>query len=698
MKKTLIFVALATLAAAVSCSKEIAKETETPAAEAHAVTLGVEIPSTKIAHDLNGTAIHPTWEAGDEVEVVFGSTSEIFTLSSGEGTQKATFTNGSSTLTEGTEYAVYYPARAIDLSTQDGTLANLPEYLVKTGLNSLTASFTLEPQLTYFHVKLSTTPDDAVTEGKLHSRKVYFESLSSVKFYNKVSAAGVKSEGNIAVDYDAYFDENGTPTADLYIATMLEGATSGVSNAFGATFMNGDLANKAVVQNYELKWTPSSDYAAGEVYLTAAKPSAYNAGSLIGNADNSSGWWSAFSDYFNIPVGKKLTLTFANYNDGGANYHNWLSVITTDDVRGGGSYSEYFVLRSDNFGWGNGKYRKGVLESYFDWSSFMTGMNGAEVVLTIEHVDDGYALVDANVTASNGAAWWEKYYQSVSKTEDIRAFLSVENAHLRLQGVALEDSDKAITSISASAQAFVIGSAEYVTLSPEAVSVLAVFNDGDVIYLNREDYTATLTGGQTVYSTSASSYSNVCSVAYTTAASLDLNAAADLTISPSGHTLTNATLGATDNTAAWWTAFLDNDLFIANGSSETIGFNIVSSSKAENWDFTAAILRNGGKTEEYGVVRMDNYGWLGAKNTFENSAELGWTLSSNWDWGSFKDILVGSDVCMTVSNNLNTGKADIRFYVVKGTDAFFQYYDGIPVNGWDLNMNLTLQECYITLK
>jgi len=697
MKKTLILVALATLAAAVSCSKEIAKETETPAVEAHAVTLGVEIPATKIAHALSGTAIHPTWEAGDEVEVVFGSTSEIFTLSSGEGTQKATFTNGSSTLTEGTEYAVYYPARDIDLSTQDGTLANLPEYLVKTGLNSLDASFTLEPQLTYFHVKLSTKPD-AVTEGKLHSRKVFFESLSSVKLYNKVSAAGVKSEGNIAVDYDAYFEEDGTPTADLYIATMIEGATSGVSNAFGATFMNGDFANKADVQNYELQWTPSSDYAAGEVYLTAAKPSAYNAGTLVGNVDNSNGWWAAFSDYYSIPVGKKLTLTFANYNDGGDNFHNWLSVITTDDVRGGGSYSEYFVLRSDNFGWGNGQYRKGVLESYFDWGTFMTGMNGAEVVLTIEHVADGYALVDANVTASNGAAWWEKYYQSVSKTEDIRAFLTAENAHLRLQGVELEDSDKAITSISASAQAYVIGTAEYVTLSPDAVSVLAVFNDGDVIYLNREDYTATLTGGQTVYSTSASSYSNVCTVDYTTAAGLALNASADLTISPSGHTLTNATLGASDNTTAWWSVFLDNDLFIANGTSETIGFNIVSSSKAANWDFTSAILRNGGKTEEYGVVRMDNYGWNSKGNTYDNYAEVGWTLNNNWNWGSFADNLEGSDVCMTVSNNLNTGKADIRFYVVKGSDTFYQYYDGIPVNGWDLFMNLTLQECYITLK
>ena len=44
---------------------------------------------------------------------------------------------------------------------------------------------------------------------------------------------------------------------------------------------------------------------------------------MIGEDDNSSGWWSAFSDYFTIPTNKLLHLEFINHTTGANNWNNW---------------------------------------------------------------------------------------------------------------------------------------------------------------------------------------------------------------------------------------------------------------------------------------------------------------------------------------------------------------------------------------
>ena len=66
---------------------------------------------------------------------------------------------------------------------------------------------------------------------------------------------------------------------------------------------------------------------------------------------------------------------------------------------------------------------------------------------------------------------------------------------------------------------------------------------------------------------------------------------------------------------------------------------------------------------EYGVVRMDHFGWLYATNTNEGLAELGWNLASNWNWDTFLTNLDGSHVTVTVANSGN-GKASVRYHVV----------------------------------
>ena len=83
----------------------------------------------------------------------------------------------------------------------------------------------------------------------------------------------------------------------------------------------------------------------------------------IGNTDFTSGWWSAFSKYYQIPDGKVWHAVFnlsINPNDN-TYYKNFALIVTNDVDRGGTGYQEYGAFRYDytndsttyNSQWGN---------------------------------------------------------------------------------------------------------------------------------------------------------------------------------------------------------------------------------------------------------------------------------------------------------------------------------------------------------
>lgn len=172
----------------------------------------------------------------------------------------------------------------------------------------------------------------------------------------------------------------------------------------------------------------------------------------IGAEDNTTAWWSAFSDYFTIEPNKTLTLEFDNFTDKAANYHNWLAVITKDADRAAVGYGEYLVLRADNYAWGlygntdsnsvdyTTKYQ---LSSWYNWETFKEDMNGAHVVLTITRTG-AKLVVYADVTASDGTT---KYFEQVvvdecgDADETLRAFLTVEGGHLVLDDTKTKITD-----------------------------------------------------------------------------------------------------------------------------------------------------------------------------------------------------------------------------------------------------------------
>ncbi len=171
---------------------------------------------------------------------------------------------------------------------------------------------------------------------------------------------------------------------------------------------------------------------------------------IVGSEDYSAAWWTSFSDYFTIPADKLLHLEFVNYNGSSENnWNNWnLAVVNVAD-RDADDYAEYFVLRSDAYGWGG--TMADVDESYtFDlnmitydypdtdgdddvWNDFRTTMNGATVTLEVDHSATGNVYVTATAVGINGTVLTETYQQPVSATDDIIAFLVCDASYFEME-------------------------------------------------------------------------------------------------------------------------------------------------------------------------------------------------------------------------------------------------------------------------
>ena len=161
---------------------------------------------------------------------------------------------------------------------------------------------------------------------------------------------------------------------------------------------------------------------------------------IVGAENNSSGWWTAFSDYFSVPTGKLLHLEFINHGTGVNNWNNWNLAVTNEIAdRAAADYKEYFVLRSDAYGWGgkmanvDPRYAfdiKMITHNYPDtdgngdiWNDFRTTMQGARVSLDIDHSATGNVFVTATAVGTNGVTLVETYQQPVSAAADLMAFL-----------------------------------------------------------------------------------------------------------------------------------------------------------------------------------------------------------------------------------------------------------------------------------
>ena len=196
-----------------------------------------------------------------------------------------------------------------------------------------------------------------------------------------------------------------------------------------------DLQEKIDAYEEEKKANQSDDYT--EITITAP---------LVGAEDNSSGWWTEFSQYFTVPSGKKLYVEFENHGTGENNWNNWNVCVALGTREAESGYSEYFVLRSDWYGWGNAEYNGSVIEFDYgggevNWDEFREKMQGAYVTMSLDHARAGAAYLEVHSVAKDGFDIVEKYNQAVSATEDINLFLIADGSHFNVKKAYLVPSE-----------------------------------------------------------------------------------------------------------------------------------------------------------------------------------------------------------------------------------------------------------------
>ena len=169
----------------------------------------------------------------------------------------------------------------------------------------------------------------------------------------------------------------------------------------------------------------------------------YASGSaLVGPADCSAAWWTAFSKYYplnsNISDDCPFVIQFVNNNSGsGKNWNNWLVVCSTAD-RGGDGYYENFVMRSDTYGWfgagGNTNENTANLDfkitQSFNWDSYVSDMHGAMCYLKFTRSGNSLTM-DAKQRKENGEYMPDFQFQFNSMKEgNAGFFLTAELASL----------------------------------------------------------------------------------------------------------------------------------------------------------------------------------------------------------------------------------------------------------------------------
>lgn len=147
---------------------------------------------------------------------------------------------------------------------------------------------------------------------------------------------------------------------------------------------------------------------------------------LIGLEDNTTGWWTAFSDDVKVPAGETRSFSFTNYTDGKNNWDNFVTILRNADKK------EYGVVRADNYGWGNGYdacQHDGTAGA--DWAGWLTAMNGAKVTVYVTNCNNGTADVQAIMKGTDGKTYTQ-YYLGINTVDpaDLYVSFTADHSHL----------------------------------------------------------------------------------------------------------------------------------------------------------------------------------------------------------------------------------------------------------------------------
>lgn len=403
----------------------------------------------------------------------------------------------------------------------------------------------------------------------------------------------------------------------------------------------------------------------------------------VGNADNSSPWWTAFSDAVQIPSGKCLTFEFVNHTSKANNYNNFAYVAASAKY-GDEGYKEYFCRRADNFGWGlEGSYdaanswtdffSSGVSGDF--WTYFRENMEGAQVTLKIANYQ-GAVISGFSLTLADGRELRNAYTQMLDDASaSVWAFLAVDGSHISGLKASLKNFAPSLN-VSAAGSLWAAAGAAAVSVPPHFLR--AYYQDADGV---------TLLPAQV----SVPSEVSVSSGSFTVSDGAGNEAAGQIDVIKGC-----STFGATDCSSAFLSV-LSSGTQVKSGANVSVKCQLRSSG-ANNYNCPTLILKNK-EGVEYASLRLDNYGW---GNGFANAQK-----ACDWDWDVFKDRLDGMTISTTITNN-GDGTMSVAVSATDGAGvAHSQTFSGVSLsldeNGTltsdfsDVYAHFTVEGCYVLL-
>ena len=401
----------------------------------------------------------------------------------------------------------------------------------------------------------------------------------------------------------------------------------------------------------------------------------------IGATDYSTGWWAAFSKYYQIPEGQTWNAQFnLNINPNASNtYKNFALIITNDEDRGAGNYKEYGAIRYDNQPSGNSEWGDYIDRSFVESTlTFATdtdegvGKLGGKVTLTIDRSQGGLIVKMTNGTVT------KIYKQNASlvnlnadaSNTTIRAFLVPEGSYINFLSTNIEPiggctsaEDKQPLSMTLKGVPHKVMQGTELADAMANVSAVVEFEQGvtktvpasDLQFQAIPDMFAL--GTKTLVAVYNKTYKgencNAPVIGYATFEVVDKM---------------YVTIGATDNSTPFWGAHSNN---IKVGPKETFVSTFTNySNGGANWNNFVVVLC-AADNSEYAVVRADNYGW-------GNGYGACTTSGGQTDWAAWLAAMDGAKVTTYVTNN-GDGTADVKCVMV-GTDGNTYYQDYIGIN------------------
>lgn len=212
------------------------------------------------------------------------------------------------------------------------------------------------------------------------------------------------------------------PTGMVVTATYVNGTSKPVDNSIlSFSTVPAIEGTQTVTITAEEGVTTTVDVNVAESVVTSVS----NSVSVVGAEDNSTAFWGAFSDEFNVPVGETKSISFTNYSSMAGNWNNFVVVLR------GAALNEYGVVRADNYGWGNGYAACRAAGTQGDWATWLAGMDGAEVTVYVTNCGNGTADVQAIMQGTTGTTSTQ-YYLGINTVDpdDLNFALTVDGCHL----------------------------------------------------------------------------------------------------------------------------------------------------------------------------------------------------------------------------------------------------------------------------